>query len=350
MRVIVLYYGDSEGRYASEALAESFRSFGSQCTTVDVSAFSSRIGQAIERTVSFAVSLMNLFRLRRRGASLGAAGLSGSGHLRSFTESAVCDVVITADISSAFMYMRARRGMLRAPAHYFVSVDHSVDPRIKMLRADRYFIPHSSMKRDFTEAGVPAERLCAYGIPVTVSSAVRTEMVPRDGALYLLVAEGKKACFRIADALLSEMQSQDRLKIFCKDSRRLCSAAARKYRGDGRVTVELGIGNPISRYGGVLILASYCPWVTAEMVRNTPIVLYFGVGGIGREYASFFRASGAAACVFSASAAAGRALGLSSSPELRERMYCRQRLAVNQHASEDIARGIIQSRELLGGA
>ena len=80
MRVIVLYYGDSEGRYASEALAESFRSFGSQCTTVDVSAFSSRIGQAIERTVSFAVSLMNLFRLRRRGASLGAAGLSGSGH------------------------------------------------------------------------------------------------------------------------------------------------------------------------------------------------------------------------------------------------------------------------------
>ena len=59
MRVIVLYYGDSEGRYASEALAESFRSFGSQCTTVDVSAFSSRIGQAIERTVSFAVSMMN---------------------------------------------------------------------------------------------------------------------------------------------------------------------------------------------------------------------------------------------------------------------------------------------------
>ena len=78
---------------------------------------------------------------------------------------------------------------------YAVSTDYSCCPFFEELEVDRYFIPHASLIPEFVDRGIPEEKLCVTGIPVSERFLQKTDKrearerlhLPQEGKIALIM-------------------------------------------------------------------------------------------------------------------------------------------------------------------
>ncbi len=101
--------------------------------------------------------------------------------------------VVCVHVFASSLVTEEQRRYGKTLPHYFVSTDYTCSPGVGEVDADAWLIPDASLTAEFTQAGVPAERIVPTGIPihrdftaeVKKSEARRQLGLPPDGRVVL---------------------------------------------------------------------------------------------------------------------------------------------------------------------
>ncbi len=187
----------------------------------------------------------------------------------------------------------------------FVATDYTCSPSVGDSRMDLYFIPHASLKQEFTACGVPEEKLVASGIPVksvffehkNKAAAKRNFGIDPD-ARHILMMCGSMGCGPIETLALQLTKILPReavLTVVCGTNERLKKKLEKAEKTNMRV---LGYTDKIPQLMDSADLYLTKPGglsVTEAAAKRLPMFFVDAVSGCEAYNKSFFLSHGMAA-------------------------------------------------------
>ena len=208
MKVLLLSCNTGEGHNsAARAIKEQFDARGIPCTIENALAFASeKISEYVCNTyIKLTLRTPKLFgwgyRVGRdiaspkRKSPVYFANKMYADALGKYVEENGFDTVIMPHVFPAEAMTALRRHGKCNARLYAVSTDYSCCPFFEELEVDRYFIPHASLIPEFVDRGIPEEKLCVTGIPVSERFLQKTDKrearerlhLPQEGKIALIM-------------------------------------------------------------------------------------------------------------------------------------------------------------------
>lgn len=304
MRVLILTCNTGEGHNsAARAIKETFDSADIYCEIADSLAFFSK-----KASTFIAKWHVRLYKKAPTLFGIGykAAEFTDSRHMRSVFQDTICkgarklikkvnegnfDTVVCTHPFSAITLTRAmKKYRLKLDKTYFVATDYTCSPGVSQSELDYYIIPHESLACDFTERGIPEEKLFAGGIPV--SKKVHTSLSKEDSKRELSLPENKRIVLLmcgsmgcgpmkvIARKLTRTLKDDEYLVVICGSNRKLYQSL--RYLDDPGSVRILGFTRNVPLYmnSADLLLSKPGGLSTTEAAENSlPMILIDAVAG-----------------------------------------------------------------------
>jgi len=313
MRILILTCNTGEGHNsAARALKEAFDSAGIYCEIADSLAFFSK-------KASTFISKWHINLYKKAPAIFGigykAAEFSDSRNYRSFFKDTICkgarklikkveegnfDTVVCTHPFSALTLTRAlKKYHLKLDKTYFVATDYTCSPGVSQSELDYYIIPHKSLISDFTDHGIPEEKLFPGGIPV--SRKVHTSLSKDESKKELSLPENKKLVLLmcgsmgcgpikvIARKLTKILKDDEYLVVICGSNRKLYQAL--RYLDDPGSVRILGFTKNVPLYmnSAELLISKPGGLSTTEAAENNlPMLLIDAVAGCETHNMNFW--------------------------------------------------------------
>ena len=261
MRVLILSCNTGEGHNScAAALKEYFTAHGRDCDVADalsflsdgLSQFISHWHTRIYRYLPF------LFRggyrfaeehpaVFREQSKIYRLLTSGAGRLYQFLLDGGYDTVVCTHVFAAFVIevlLKEHPGAWRTS---FVATDYTCSPHGSGHALDWYFIPDKALAGEFTQSGIPAEKLVGTGIPVRMGfqgpgdrEKAKADLgIPADYR-HLLVMCGSMGCGpirKVVERLSAALPAESAVTVICGTNNRLRQKLEGQFAGDPRIKI-----------------------------------------------------------------------------------------------------------------
>ena len=228
----------------------------------------------------------------------------GAKRFAAFLHENAYDAIICTHIFGNMFVTEARRKCGITLPHYVVTTDYAMHPGTDMVDASRYFVAAEQVRLSLIDAGIPADRIIASGIPVSPDFlrsfdqlAVRRQLgLPEKGKTVLLFS-GSIGCGklnRIAPELVRRLPADCNLAVLCGHNKRMYKLL-QDHIGP-RITV-VGYTTRVAEYMAAADLCITKPGglSTTEMLAiGLPMVLMLSVPGCETRNLQFFKNLGVA--------------------------------------------------------
>lgn len=321
MKILILSCNTGEGHNScAKAIKEQFEMHGASCEIVDSLLFISK--HASEFISSWHTRIYckipKLFRVGYSGAekrnslfekdtAIYRYLTSGTEKLYAYLQSGGYDAVICTHIFAALaMTAAVEKFQLRLPTA-FVATDYTCSPGVADSSLDWYFIPDASLREEFIECGIPAEKLLASGLPVRPAfysaqppraEAKRSCGVRKDGR-HILMMCGSIGCGPICElaALLAEtIEENEEVTIVCGHNEKLLEKLQQQKLPPERVHVLGFVSNvqTLMRSADLFLTKPGGLSTSEAAALGLPMVLIDAVAGCEEHNLDFFVSRGAA--------------------------------------------------------
>lgn len=313
MRFLILSCNTGEGHNsAAKAIKEYFEMNGSYCEIKDALSFwSKQKSKIISKGHIFIYrNLPKLFGVSYRfeenhppkdgdESLIYELVTNGCNKLYSYLQSEDYDGIICVHVFSAMMVTKLKReGKVNIP-FYFIATDYTCSPGVGESDCDLYFIPHSDLKEEFIENGIPAEKIVASGIPIKQNFYTRLEKKEAkrflnidEGERVVLLACGSMGCGPIkelTDKLPKVLPSGVRLVVVCGNNKKLYTHINKK--GISPNMTVLGFTTQMSLYMDAADIIMTKPGglsSTEGATKHKPLVFINAVPGCETRNLDFF--------------------------------------------------------------
>lgn len=163
-----------------------------------------------------------------------------------FTQNPV-DVIFATHLYPAETLTWMRRHGESLPPVIAVATDYTCIPFWEETDCDRYVIPHEDLIDQFAARGVPAEKLCplgipvspAYAVPVTAAEARARLSLPQDKKLYLIVggSMGAGNLGRLTDDVSRLTGEEAELLVICGSNESMQKRLTARFHRDPRIRI-----------------------------------------------------------------------------------------------------------------
>lgn len=214
------------------------------------------------------------------------------------------DAVICTHPFSGMMLTEVRRTRdIQIPC-FFVATDYTCSPTVEQSDLDGYFIPAKSLEYEFVRAGLTAQRMIPYGIPVRQAFYRKSEKaearekleLPREGKVILLMC-GSMGCGpmkKMALEMLPRLPQDAYLVAICGNNEKLYDAM---WEMQGKHLRVLGFTTAVADYMDAADLMITKPGglsTTEAANKHLPMVLINAVGGCENRNFRYFLDNGCA--------------------------------------------------------
>jgi len=226
---------------------------------------------------------------------------AGAERLRDFLSEGKYDAVISVHVFAAIMLKSALRELTAAPLTAFVATDYTCSPGVAQCDADLYFIPHYSLKPEFLQRGVPAEKIHACGIPIrqmfcgdiepSMAKAQRGLSSKRPHLVLMGGSMGAGPMKALAVSLCSKLKDSCEITVICGTNEKMRSSLARRFDRHGNMHIlgfERGM-NDIYSSADLLVTKPGGISTTEAWTKAVPMVLVDAVAGCEKSNLQFFR-------------------------------------------------------------
>ncbi len=361
MKALILSCNTGQGHNsAGLAVKEELDRRGIPCEMKDALSFAKgRASRTISGTyIGMATHAPSLFgMIYRLGGAVSSskrkspvyfANARYAGPLKAYIEENGFTTVITPHLFPAetLTWLR-RKGELSVPC-YAVATDYTCIPFWEETELDGYFLPHKDLIPEFTQKGLPKEKLIPTGLPV--SGRYRTPIdrkearaalgLPPDAPVFLVMTGsmgfGDISSFTL-DLLLT-CPAEARIVILTGNNSPLRERIVRDFAGEARVrTVPFTKDVPLYMSACDVLLSKPGGLTSTEAaVKQVPLVHTRPIPGCETKNAAFFSSRGISLFAGEPKEAAKAAARLSADSGLREQMRRRQREVIPQNAAGEI--------------
>ena len=253
MRVLILTCNTGGGHNAcAKAIQEVFHNNGHSCDTAEAISF---VSEKLSKFLDWGHTTMSryipkLFQFGYGFAEKHPAMLDddaavyklltdGTKQLYGFIKSGNYDAVICTHVFSGLLLRQMLKEYPMKLTTAFVGTDYTCSPGTARSELDYYFIPAASLKEEFIEQGVPAEKIVVSGIPVRAEfyTASRKEDAKKKLGIdpchtHLLMMCGSMGCGpleKLTRLLSSQMDRFMELSIVCGTNEKLKAELIEKF-------------------------------------------------------------------------------------------------------------------------
>ncbi|HJA93621.1 MAG TPA: hypothetical protein H9717_11010 [Candidatus Eisenbergiella merdipullorum] len=364
MEALILSCGTGGGHHsAARAVADELRRRGHTAVMLDPFTLAGRktaalVGNSYIRLVQnaprlfgLAYSLGECYRRLPVHSPVYEVNSLLSKYMKRYLEQNPFDVIFMTHLYPAHILTALQKQGTALPKTIQIATDYTCIPFLEEGISDYYIIPSAELAHEFTERGIPAEKLLPFGIPVNrkfTLSFSRKEArkrlgLPEDG-LCLLLAGGSIGAGdipRSAEILRTWLNSEGNgtLVIICGKRRGLYQSLCRKYQSDSRVLILESTPRMaeymracdvfFSKPGG---LSS-----TEAAVSGVPLILLSPIPGCETHNAAFFSSHKMALTAKHPQTDLIPALtALQDDPGLKEEMLEAQHRYINPNSTRDL--------------
>lgn len=317
MKVLILSSATGGGHNAAgAAIEEALRNKGHEVDFLDMFSLSSErtarlVGQAYVKLASRLPKAFGL--LYKVGSAISsprhkspvylANGLMARKLNRHLLEHAY-DAVIMPHLFPAETLTYMKRHHMKIPLTVAVSTDYTCIPFWEETDCDYYVIPHEDLLSEYTDKGIPREKLLPLGIPVKAAFLERRErtaakealLLPGDKPMYLVMSGsmgfGKIHLF--AYELARRLKHGEQIVIICGSNTKLRNTLQAQFSHNPNVHVT-GYTDRVADYMAACDVIYTKPGgltTTEALQMNVPIVHTAPIPGCETRNREFFTARG----------------------------------------------------------
>ncbi|WP_318709039.1 MGDG synthase family glycosyltransferase [Candidatus Acetatifactor stercoripullorum] len=317
MKVLILSCDTGEGHNsAGRAVKEFVEKQGDQAVMLDMMLLKGkRVSRAVSQTYinvvkgvpglfGFVYKLGGLISSPKRKSPVYFACALVAKSLRRYLEENDFDVIVTPHLYPAetLTYMK-RKGWL-AQSVVAVCTDYTCIPFWEETDCDYYVIPHEDLRGEFTDRGIPQEKLLPWGIPVRLAFLERPDRVQArknlglamDHRIYLVM--GGSMGFGMIQIFVLELarrlMEKEEIIVICGNNQKLKDRLAQELGGRESVKI-LGYTDQVADYMAACDVIFTKPGglsSTEAAVRHIPIVHTKPIPGCENRNLEFFQSRG----------------------------------------------------------
>ena len=270
--------------------------------------------------------------------------------LLAYLEAEKIDAIVCSHLfpAEALTHLR-RRGLISARC-YGVATDYTCIPFWEELDLDLHFIPHASLGEEFITKGIPKEKLCSTGIPV--SRSFLTDCPKEEARAHLGLAQGKRVflvmtgsmgfgdVLSLPRTLLEVGGDEVQVVILTGHNEKLYRRLKEEYGTFwGHQVLAVPYTKEVSLYMDASDVVMSKPGglsSTEAAVKQVPLVHTAPIPGCETRNAAFFSQHQMSICAGSMKDAAQKAYRLAQDEEGQAQMRKAQGEWVNMQAADDI--------------
>ena len=361
MKVLMLSCNTGQGHNtAARAVMDELEKRGVQCEMRDALAFAGELASKVVSNtyIKMATDAPKVFgKLYQAGDAITnpyvkspvyVANLTYARKLGRFIRENGFDAVVTSHVFPAQALSHLSKHEHVAAKTYFIATDYTCHPFTDEVEADRYFIAHENLIDEYVMKGVPGERLCPTGIPVSSrfaerigKSEARAGLRIREDARLFLIMTGSMGfgdVLPMVDALAKGMSERDLIYVMTGRNEEMKPEIDAMNARDDRI-FAVPFTREVPTYmsaADVLVTKPGGLSTTEAATLNIPIVLSAPIPGCESANADFFSGNGLAVCVENGTATAYAALWLAHDEEKCRKMLEAQKKLINARAASDI--------------
>lgn len=369
MRVLILSCNTGEGHNScAKAIKESFDLHNEYCCIDDALRFVSKgLSNIVSKSHVFIYRhLPSLFRFGYRYVEEHAGFydersvvykvlVHGSKKLLEFIRAERFDTVIcTHPLAVIILNAAIEKGNLNLHTS-FVATDYTCSPTVEAGDLGTYFIPDDSLKGEFIEYGIDADKLVSSGIPVRQMFFISAEKEHAKKTFginpvhnHLLVMCGSMGCGpmkKLASIIAEGLTEETEMTVVCGTNKRLRRYLERKHGEDEKVHI-CGYVQDMSRLldsADVYLTKPGGISVTEAKTKHLPMVFVNAVAGCEEYNRKFFMDRGAAVSADSTHDLAKQCLSILGSDDSRIQMRAALEDIQQTNAAEFIYNHIMQT-------
>lgn len=367
MKVLILSCNTGQGHNtAGKALLAEFNRLGIECEMLDALTFGSNLTSRVISDIHSkgAIHLPTVYglgvstakrldKISKKHSVCYVANTTYAAALYEYIKENGYDVIVNPHVFPSEAVTRIRRKFSPPFRAYFIATDYAYPPFLSDTDLDGYFIPHSSLTHEFTEAGLPEASLIPCGIPVSdafASNTDRTEArralgLPEEGNILLVMtgSMGYGSTEDLTDELLRRIPPNTSVVVMGGNNEKMKEALRRSHKDDPRLFV-IDYTSEVSLYMDAANLLFTKPGglsSTEAAVKGIPTVHTKPIPGWEESNVAFFKKHGMSLSGATNEDLVTHALYLLANPWAREAMVDAQRNTVNRFAARDICRHIL---------
>lgn len=371
MKVLILSCNTGQGHNtAGKAVLAELQRLGIECEMLDALSFESEMASKmisdihskgalhLPRVYGLGVSTAKrLDKISKKRSVCYVANVTYASALYEYITENGYDTVVAPHVFPSEAITRIRRKHGVTFRTYFIATDYTYPPFLSDTELDTYFIPHESLAHEFTEAGIPEEKLMATGIPVSSAFAEKTEKtearrklgLPEDGNILLVMtgSMGYGNTEKLVAELLRRIPEGTSVVVMGGNNEKMKERLRRKHKNDPRLFV-IDFTTEASLYmdaSDILFTKPGGLSSTEAAVKGIPTIHTKPIPGWEENNIEFFRTHGLSLFGSSCDDLVTNALYLLGNPWSREAMVEAQNQTVNKFAARDICRRILEDAE-----
>lgn len=371
MKVLILSCNTGQGHNtAGKAVRAELERLGIECEMLDALSFESQLASRmvsdihskgalhLPRVYGFGVSTAKrLDKISRRRSICYVANTTYASALYDYIVENGYDTVVAPHVFPSEAITRIRRKHDVKLRTYFIATDYAYPPFLSDTELDTYFIPHESLAHEFTDAGIPAEKLIATGIPVASAFAQKAEKtearhrlgLPEEGNILLVMtgSMGYGNTEKLVAELLRRIPEGTSVAVMGGNNEKMKERLRRRHKNDPRLFV-IDFTTEVSLYmdaSDILFTKPGGLSSTEAAVKGIPTVHTKPIPGWEENNIEFFRLHGLSLSGVATEDLVTHALYLLGNPWAREAMVDAQNKTVNKFAARDICRRILEDAE-----
>lgn len=364
LKVLILSCNTGEGHNAAaRAVRERCEAEGHEATVLDflslsgnrVSAFISNFYINMAKYIPYVFGFFyNALLLISRSFYIGHSivymlNARVAPKLKAYLDEHEYDAVVATHLFPADAIARLKQKGYQVPLSIMVATDYTCYPFMEEAVCDYYVLAHESFEPVYVKRKIPAEKLCSYGIPVSMrfkdpptQAEAREKLgIAPDIPLYLVMGGSMGAGrIRTFTKLLSQSVENGRIIVICGKNAKLENAMKKRFADVENITV-VGFTTDIPYYMSACDVLYTKPGgltSTEALVCHTPTVHTAPIPGCESDNMKFFRNRGLAVPAKSVKKQVKEGVALASDAARREEMRKNQMRDAKPNTTLDILR------------
>lgn len=376
MRVLILSCNTGQGHNsAAKAVAEQIKLLGNECIIKDALAYASEHYSKLICS-SYTKIVMHTPKAFGAGYKLCKTMSSQQGNIKSlaYMSNMMCCKKLYDDISEGTFdavictHVFAGQAMthlkhkynLNIPI-YIISTDYSFCPFFNELDVDRYFIPISVIEHEFTNMGIPLDKITVSGIPVSARFSNSENLTNKDDYKrklgldesrdYCLIMSGSMGygdIYELVDMINEKHISETSIIVICGNNSKLKDGIEEKYAKDERVTA-VGFTDKVDAYmkaSSVVVTKPGGLSSTEAMVCGVPLVLTKPIPGCETENYDILTQLETALGGQKTAEAAEKIAVVLNNPEVSEHIVEMQKKYIKKDSARVIAESVLRGKSV----
>lgn len=250
--------------------------------------------------------------------------------------------------SETLTRVRRKYPEMRSIRTYFVGTDYAYPPFLHDTELDGYVIPHKDLVKEFTDAGVPKDKIFPLGIPVSKQFIGRADKntarkrlgLSEDGHIVLVMtgSMGFGNTEALVEKLLTALPEEASVIVMGGNNTRMKRRLRERYPNEPRLTV-LDFTKEVPLYMNAADLLFTKPGglsSTEAAVCEIPFIHTAPIPGWEEDNIRFFRGHGLSDYGKDPEELAIKARFLLANPHRCEQMREAQAATINKNAAKDI--------------